>query len=82
MEGDCHYLEGNINARRRVEFIRKILEEIGLEGGRVKMFNVSSAMGAQFAINAAEFTEEIRSYGPNPLREGSSKTTETVKTHS
>jgi hypothetical protein len=32
------------------------------------MINVSSAMGGQFAWSAAEFTEEIRQLGPNPLR--------------
>ena len=32
------------------------------------MINVSAAMGGQFAWSAAEFTEEIRRMGPNPLR--------------
>jgi len=31
------------------------------------MINVSSAMGGQFAWSAAEFTEEVRRLGPNPL---------------
>jgi F420-non-reducing hydrogenase iron-sulfur subunit len=68
MEGDCHYLEGNINARRRVEYARKLLEEIGLQGQRVQMINISSAMGGQFAWSAAELTEEMRRLGPSPLR--------------
>jgi hypothetical protein len=32
------------------------------------MVNVSAAMGGQFASTAAEFTEEIRRLGPNPLK--------------
>jgi hypothetical protein len=32
------------------------------------MINVSAAMGGQFAWSAAEFTEEIRRLGPNPLK--------------
>ncbi len=32
------------------------------------MINVSAAMGAQFAWSAAEFTEEVRRLGPNPLK--------------
>ena len=39
------------------------LEEIGLESGRVKMINVSAAMGGQFALDASEMTEEIRILG-------------------
>jgi F420-non-reducing hydrogenase iron-sulfur subunit len=68
LEGDCHYLEGNLNARRRVEYARSLLDQIGLEGRRVQMVNLSSAMGGQFAWSAAELTEEIRRIGPNPLK--------------
>jgi coenzyme F420-reducing hydrogenase delta subunit len=41
-----------------------------MEGRRIQMINVSSAMGGQFAWTAAELTEEIRRLGPNPLRDG------------
>jgi len=33
------------------------------------MFNLSAAMGGQFAIYAAELTEDIKKLGPNPLKE-------------
>ncbi|MCD4801452.1 MAG: hydrogenase iron-sulfur subunit [Anaerolineales bacterium] len=61
-------MEGNHQARRRVEHVREIIEEIGLEGQRIQMINVSAAMGGQFAFNAAEMTEEIRRLGPNPIK--------------
>ncbi len=32
------------------------------------MLNVSAAMGGQFAWSVAEFTEEIKQLGPNPLK--------------
>lgn len=50
--------------------MRKLLEEIGLQGQRLQMINLSSAMGGQFAWSAAEITEEVRRLGPNPLRNG------------
>jgi len=68
MPGDCHYLEGNVNAQRRVEAARSHLETIGLKGQRLQMINVSSAMAGQFAFAAAEMTAEIQSLGPSPLR--------------
>jgi coenzyme F420-reducing hydrogenase delta subunit len=43
------------------------LEQVGLEGRRVQMINLSSAMGGQFAFSAAELTAEIERLGPNPL---------------
>lgn len=65
---DCHYLEGNANARRRVKHIQDLLVQIGLEPGRVGMFNMSSAMAGQFVAAAEEMTEQITAIGPNPLR--------------
>jgi coenzyme F420-reducing hydrogenase delta subunit len=44
-----------------------LLEKIGLNGRRIQMINVSSAMGGQFAYLAAEMTSEIEQLGPNPL---------------
>ena len=51
--------------------MQKLLEEIGLNGRRIQMMNLSAAMGAQFAFTAAELTAEIKSIGPNPLGESS-----------
>jgi coenzyme F420-reducing hydrogenase delta subunit len=44
------------------------LEKIGLEADRLKMVNVSAAMGGQFALDASQMTEEIQLIGPNPLK--------------
>ena len=68
MEGDCHYLEGNINAKRRIKYVASLLDQIGLGGERVVMSNISSAMGPQFAEKVTEMTEKMRELGPNPLK--------------
>jgi len=68
MPGDCHYLEGNANAKRRVARIQELLTEIGLEPERVKMVNVSAAMASEFASAAALMYEEITKLGQNPLK--------------
>jgi len=68
MPGDCHYLEGNVNARRRVERLQVLLKEVGLESERVQMFNLSSAMAGRFTEIAKEMTAQIATLGPNPLR--------------
>jgi len=48
-----------------------LLAEIGLEPGRVRMFNLSSAMAGEFAAAAKEMTDTITGLGPNPLGGGS-----------
>lgn len=68
MEGDCHFLKGNLRARKRVESVKKILDEIGIGGDRLEMYNLSSAQGSRFAQIANEMTERIKSLGPNPLK--------------
>jgi len=68
MPGDCHYLEGNANAKRRVARVQELLGQIGLEPERVRMFNLSSAMAGQFAAAASEMTAKIAELGINPLR--------------
>jgi F420-non-reducing hydrogenase iron-sulfur subunit len=70
MEGDCHFLEGNLRARRRVERVKKIIAEAGLEPERIEMFNLSSAEGSKFVQYATQMTERIRRLGPSPLRRG------------
>ena len=68
LEGGCHFLEGNLRARRRVERAREILGEIGLEPERVEMFNLSSAEGPRFAQIVTEMSARLVKLGPSPLR--------------
>jgi len=57
-----------VNAKRRVEQVKKLMEQIGLEPGRLSMVNLSSAMGKQFAELMQETTQRIAELGPSPLR--------------
>ena len=43
------------------------MKDIGLEPGRLKMVQLSSAMGAKFAEEAQRMTDEMRALGPSPL---------------
>ena len=70
LEGDCHYLTGNLKAKKRVAYVKKVLEAIGLEPERVEMYNLSAAQGTRFAEIAREFTERITELGPSPVGSG------------
>ncbi|HPA45909.1 MAG TPA: hydrogenase iron-sulfur subunit [bacterium] len=67
LEGGCHFLEGNLRARRRVERAKEILAEIGIEPERLEMYNLSSAEGGRFAQIVSEMTERICRLGLSPL---------------
>ncbi|RCK74120.1 MAG: heterodisulfide reductase subunit MvhD [Anaerolineae bacterium] len=68
MPGDCHFLEGNTNAIRRVERVKDLLKQIGLEPERIKMFHISSSMASQFVSATEEMLRVVEMLGPNPLR--------------
>jgi F420-non-reducing hydrogenase iron-sulfur subunit len=68
LEGGCHFLEGNLRARRRVERAKKFLEEIGIDPERLEMFNLSSAEGTRFAEIVTTMSERLKKLGPSPLR--------------
>jgi coenzyme F420-reducing hydrogenase delta subunit len=68
LEGECHFIEGNLKTKKKVMAVRKYLTESGMEPERVNMFNLSSAMGPRFAQIAEEMTATIRSLGPSPIK--------------
>jgi coenzyme F420-reducing hydrogenase delta subunit len=73
LEGECHYKNGNLRARKRIEQAREILERIGIGGERVQMYNLSSSEAPRFVQAAEHFTEPVRALGPNPLKESKKK---------
>lgn len=68
LEGDCHYKTGNLRAKKRVEQAKEILQTVGVGGDRVRMYNLSSSEGPNFAKFAREMAELIRALGPNPVK--------------
>jgi coenzyme F420-reducing hydrogenase delta subunit len=67
LEGNCHYIEGNLRAKKRVQYLKKLLDEIGVGGDRLEMYNMSAAMAQRFAEAANEMTERALRLGPSPL---------------
>lgn len=67
-EGNCHFVDGNIKAKRRVKYAKKLLDEIGIGGERLEMFNMSTSMADKFAEVADEMTERIKKLGPSPIK--------------
>jgi len=68
LEGECHFLTGNVKAKKKVQYVKNVLEEIGVEPERVEMFNLSSGEGPRFAEIAKEMVERIKELGPSPVK--------------
>jgi len=66
--GNCHHVSGNVRATKRVEYARKILEEIGVEKERVAIVYMSGSQAHAFAQAVQDITETVRDLGPSPLK--------------
>lgn len=66
--GDCHYLSGNLKARRRLAILKSVLKDAGLQPERVWLRWISASEGAYFAQTVTDFVEHIRTLGASPLR--------------
>lgn len=62
-------MEGNLLAKRRVNYTRELLSETGFEKERLKMINIGAADARGFVEIVADFIASVRKLGPNPLKQ-------------
>jgi F420-non-reducing hydrogenase iron-sulfur subunit len=62
--GDCHYINGNLFARRRFPLLSNLLDFVGIEPGRINFSWVSASEGEQFADIVKTVTEKVKALGP------------------
>lgn len=70
LEGECHFLVGNLHAKKRVQYVKGILKAIGINPERLQMYNLSAAMGSRFSEITWEMTQRVRELGPSPVKTG------------
>lgn len=68
--GDCHYIDGNLKAEKRVEAIDLLLEDFALEPERFRLAWISASEGPRFAQVMREMTETIKRLPPNSYKAG------------
>jgi coenzyme F420-reducing hydrogenase delta subunit len=62
--GDCHYVRGNLNARRRFLLLRELLAILGIEPERFQVAWCSAAEGAKWASLVDEVCARVEELGP------------------
>ncbi len=65
---DCHYMEGNYYTRRRFMLLKRLIEYMGINPGRLRVEWVSASEGERFAEIVREFTSYLERLGPLDLR--------------
>jgi len=67
LPSDCHYMEGNYQAERKIKMLKKLIAQTGLKTERLRLEWISAAEGERFAQIVKDFTNQIRALGPSPL---------------
>jgi F420-non-reducing hydrogenase iron-sulfur subunit len=67
--GNCHHERGNVRATKRVEYVKNLLDDIGLGRERMGIYYVSGGQGHAFDNAAREMTTRVRRMGPNPIKQ-------------
>lgn len=67
LEGGCHFIDGNLIAKKRVNAIRSLLDECGIDKERLRMVNISAAMAKNLVEVIIEMADVIKTLGPNPV---------------
>ena len=62
--GDCHYMEGNYKTMRRMAFLKKLVEDFGIDPDRLALEWVSAGEGHRFAEVINGFVDRIIELGP------------------
>jgi F420-non-reducing hydrogenase iron-sulfur subunit len=63
-EGDCHYQDGNYEAKKRVYLLRKMVESMGIEGERIRIVLSSDPEGHRIAQLMKEMEADLAKLGP------------------
>lgn len=61
--GDCHYISGNLVARRKFALLKSYLEYLGIEPQRVQFSWVSASEGSRFTALIEKIVGEVRQIG-------------------
>jgi coenzyme F420-reducing hydrogenase delta subunit len=62
--GECHYISGNLVARRKFATLKSFLNYIGMEGDRTMFTWVSASEGDRFAQVIKGVTATVQALGP------------------
>jgi coenzyme F420-reducing hydrogenase delta subunit len=66
--GDCHYINGNYKARRRIKLLKEILPQIGFDQQRLRLTWIGASDGIQFAEIMRDLVAQVKVLGPSQAK--------------
>jgi F420-non-reducing hydrogenase iron-sulfur subunit len=65
-EGSCRYLQGNLRTAKRVAHLKKLLDEIGIDGRRLNLYNIPHGDQSVVSRIIDKTISDLAKLGPNP----------------
>ena len=65
LPSDCHYISGNFKAMRRVNLLKRVLKDFGIEPERLRLEWVSASEGDKWAAVVKSMVEDLKKLGPS-----------------
>ncbi|MCF8045841.1 MAG: hydrogenase iron-sulfur subunit [Desulfarculaceae bacterium] len=62
--GDCHYINGNYKARRRIKLLHEILPNFSIEKERLRLTWIGASDGIMFADTIDTMVDQVKKLGP------------------
>ncbi|HMK39062.1 MAG TPA: hydrogenase iron-sulfur subunit [Bacteroidota bacterium] len=62
--GDCHYMEGNYKALRRVRLLQRMMKDMGIHEGRFRLEWISASEGEKVKATINDMVARVRELGP------------------
>ena len=62
--GDCHYMEGNYKALRRVRLLQRMMKDMGIHEDRFRLEWISASEGEKVKTTINEMAARVRELGP------------------
>jgi coenzyme F420-reducing hydrogenase delta subunit len=66
--GDCHYINGNYKARRRIKLLKEILPQFGFDPQRLRLTWIGASDGVRFAEIMRELVTQVKELGPSQAK--------------
>jgi F420-non-reducing hydrogenase iron-sulfur subunit len=64
---DCHFIEGNLQAERKIKMLKKLISRTGLEPERLRLDWAYASEIEVFAEIINDFRNQVAALGPSPL---------------
>ena len=68
LPSDCHYMSGNFKALRRINLLKRVLKDFGIEPERLRLEWISASEGDKFASVVKSMVGDVKKLGPSPLK--------------